>query len=302
VKEYIKVSVILPTLGRGDLLCETISNILEQDYPDYEVIVVDQNDPSASCVAELAAGDFKVRRFNIEEKGLPNARNYGVSKAKGEIVVFCDDDVILSEGFISHHARNYGDEAVAGVAGRVLAKDQHFADQRLEHNRTRIAKIRWFGLRQYDNFNSKIRTYADHAQGCNMSFRKEVILKLGGFDKRFGGSAHLEETDFCMRLRDAGYRMVFDPKAELIHLKDTLGGCRAADWENWFYWYGHNYGLLYAKNNKLACFPITIKALRILMSALKRKDILLFFGGIKGMREGVRAERTRGIALANKGK
>ena len=293
MKEYRKVSVILPTLGRGDLLCETISNILEQDYPDYEVIVVDQNDPSASCVAELASGDPKVRRFNIEEKGLPNARNYGVSKAKGEIVVFCDDDVILSEGFISHHARNYGDEAVAGVAGRVLARDQHFADQRLEHNQARIAKIRWFGLCQYDNFDSKIRTYADIAQGCNMSFRKEVILKLGGFDKRFGGSAHLEETDFCIRLRNAGYRMVFDPKAELIHLKDSSGGCRAPDWYNWFYWYGRNHALLYVKNTKIACFLITLRGLHMLVSSIKRKDLSLFFVGVKGMRQGFNIKRKQ---------
>jgi GT2 family glycosyltransferase len=287
VKRSKKISIVIPTYGRGDLLCETLADIVKQDYPDYEVIVVDQNGSSASCLLELTSKEPKIRHFRIRERGLPNARNYGVLEAKGEVVIFCDDDVILSKGFIGHHAKNYCDEAVAGVAGRVVARGLHSADQMLEHNQARIAKIRWFGLCQYDNFDSKIQTYADHAQGCNMSFRRDVIIKLGGFDKRFGGSAHLEETDFCIRLREAGYRMVFDPKAELIHLKDSLGGCRAGDWGNWFYWYGHNYGLLYAKNNKLACLLIGIKALHILMSALKRRDVLLFFGGIRGMREGV---------------
>ena len=288
MKGFRKVSVIVPTLGRGDLVCETVSNILEQDYPDYEVIVVDQNDLSASCVVKMASENPKVRLFNIKEKGLPNARNYGVSKANGEIVVFCDDDVILSKGFISYHARNYGDEAVAGVAGRVLERDQNLADHSLEDNQARIAKIRWFGLCQYDNFDSKIRTYADHAQGCNMSFRKDVIVNLGGFDKRFGGSAHLEETDFCIMLRNAGYRMVFDPRAELIHLKHARGGCRAFDLQNWFYWYGHNYALLYGKNFKIACISMTLKCFHILISSVKRKKLSLFLVGIKGVRDGTK--------------
>ena len=59
-----------------------------------------------------------------------------------------------------------------------------------------------------------------------MSFRKEAIIKAGGFDECFGGSTHLEETDLCMRIIKEGYKIVFDPQAELIHLKDTKGGCR----------------------------------------------------------------------------
>ena len=108
-----KISIVIPTYGREALLCETLANIVKQDYPDYEVIVVDQNGTSASCLLELASTVPKIRHFRIREKGLPNARNYGVSKAKGEVVIFCDDDVILSKGFISHHARNYHDEGVA---------------------------------------------------------------------------------------------------------------------------------------------------------------------------------------------
>ncbi len=47
----------------------------------------------------------------------------------------------------------------------------------------------------------------------------KTFMKAGKFDGRFGGSAHLEETDMCIRIRKAGYRLVFDPEAELVHLK-----------------------------------------------------------------------------------
>ena len=296
------VSLIIPTYNRFELPCKTISHVLDQGYPDYEVLVVDQSDRTAPCMKELLSHDSRIKYFKIEEKGLPNARNYGVSKARGEIILFCDDDVMLSRGFVSHHARNYEDESVAGVAGRVLSQGPSSSVKRYEDNPRRIAKIRWFDLYQYDNFDSNVRTPADHAQGCNMSFRREIILRLGGFDKRFGGTAHLEETDFCIRLRNAGYGMAFDPEAELIHLKDTSGGCRASDWQNWFYWYGHNYALLYSKNTKIFFVRMTLKALHIFISAVKKRDISLFFKGIKGMRGGVRAERACGSVLANKGK
>ena len=90
-----------------------------------------------------------------------------------------------------------------------------------------VRKVRQWDAYLIDNFDATIRLYIDHVHGCNMSFRKEAILKAGGFDECFGGSTHLEETDLCMRIIKEGYKIVFDPQAELIHLKDTKGGCRA---------------------------------------------------------------------------
>jgi GT2 family glycosyltransferase len=133
-----------------------------------------------------------------------------------------------------------------------------------------------------------MRTDAHHAQGCNMSFRKDVAIKLGGFDKRFGGSAHLEETDFCVRLIKGGYRMVFDPTAELIHLKDAAGGCRTPNWNRWFYWYGHNHALLFFKNTRHPHALLILKGIHMLLSALKRKEPSLFLKALDGMRNGIR--------------
>jgi len=119
-----------------------------------------------------------------------------------------------------------------------------------------------------------------------MSFRKDVILRLGGFDTRFGGTAFLEETDFCIRLRKAGYKMVFDNNAELIHLKEPTGGCRSINWRSWFYWYGHNYALLYAKNSKTIIHFAVFKIRDLLLSAIKRRNAILFIEGLRGLKEG----------------
>lgn len=122
-----------------------------------------------------------------------------------------------------------------------------------------------------------------------MSFRKEALIKAGGFDERFGGSAHLEETDLCLRIRRGGYKIVFDPKAELIHLKDTKGGCRAENYKQWFYWYGHNNMLFFLKNFSQYLFPIFIISsfIRLILSACKRLNPMIVIWGTKGYMTGL---------------
>ena len=122
-----------------------------------------------------------------------------------------------------------------------------------------------------------------------MSFRKEAIIKAGGFDERFGGSAHLEETDLCLRIRKAGYKIVFDPKAELIHLKDTKGGCRAENYKQWFYGYGHNNMLFFLKNFNRYLFPAFVISsfIRLILSACKRYNPMVVIWGIRGYRNGL---------------
>ena len=94
------------------------------------------------------------------------------------------------------------------------------------HNRV-VGKVRQWDAYLIDNFDATIRLYIDHVQGCNMSFRKEAISKAEGLMSVLAAALILEGTDLCMRIIKDGYKIVFDPEAELIHLKDTKGGCRA---------------------------------------------------------------------------
>ena len=227
----IKASIIIPTYNRGKLLCNTLRNLIGQLPTDAEIVVVDQSDEVCSELMEIAKNhSTQIHYYKIFVKGLPHARNYGLKRAIGEIIIFCDDNVIPSCNFIENHV-----------------------------------------------------------QGCNMSFRKEALIKAGGFDERFGGSAHLEETDLCLRIRRGGYKIVFDPKAELIHLKDTKGGCRAENYKQWFYWYGHNNMLFFLKNFSRSLLPVFIVSsfIRLLLSACKRGNPLIVVWGISGYRAGL---------------
>ena len=283
----IKTSIIIPTYNRGHLLCNTLTNLIGQLPPDGEIVVVDQSDEVCSELMEIAKNhSTQIHYYKIFVKGLPHARNYGLKRAIGEIVIFCDDDVIPNNNFIENHLQNYQEKEVGGVGGRIILNGNQSHDN-ANINKV-IGKIRWWDTHLIDNFDAAGRAYIDHVQGCNMSFRKEALVKVGGFDERFGGSAHLEETDLCLRIRKAGYKIVFDPAAELIHLKDAKGGCRAENYKQWFYWYGHNNMLFFLKNFSRYLFPVFITSsfIRLILSACKRLNPLIVVWGISGYRAG----------------
>ena len=284
----IKASIIIPTYNRGKLLCNTLTNLIGQLPTDAEIVVVDQSDEVCSELMEIAKNhSTQIHYYKIFVKGLPHARNYGLKRAIGEIIIFCDDDVIPGPNFIENHLQNYKGKEVGGVGGRIILKGNQSHDNS-NHNKT-IGKGRWWDAYLIDNFDATERAYIDHVQGCNMSFRKEALIKAGGFDERFGGSAHLEETDLCLRIRRGGYKIVFDPKAELIHLKDTKGGCRAENYKQWFYWYGHNNMLFFLKNFSQYLFPIFIISsfIRLILSACKRLNPMIVIWGTKGYMTGL---------------
>src|SRR3990167_1694098 len=317
----IKASIIIPTYNRGKLLCNTLRNLIGQLPTDAEIVVVDQSDEVCSELMEIAKNhSTQIHYYKIFVKGLPHARNYGLKRAIGEIIIFCDDDVIPNHNFIENHLQNYKEKEVGGVGGRILPNGKNIVAQyqtgNTFHRRDaktaknlyfrelkryflaglcafavfkQTGRVRWWDAHLIDNFDATERAYIDHAQGCNMSFRNEAIIKARGFDERFGGSAHLEETDLCLRIRKAGYKIVFDPKAEVIHLKDTKGGCRAENYKQWFYWYGHNNMLFFLKNFSRSLLPVFIVSsfIRLLLSACKRGNPLIVVWGISGYRAGL---------------
>ncbi len=286
------ISLIIPSLNREKLLLQTINEFLKDEPVNdvsikFEIIVIDQSDVTNQALIELSKKhENRIRYYNLKEKGLPHARNYGITKAIGNIILFCDDDVIPSKNFINNHAKNYTEKNIGGVGGRIITENNEVTNKPEHTQKTGVFKK--LSCTFTDNFNGTKRQYIDHAQGCNMSFRKELVLKAGGVDERFGGSSHLEETDLCTRIRAMGYKMIFDPTAELIHLKETAGGCRAANYRKWFYWFCHNYMLFYLKNCKHILFPLflTTRAIHLSLSATKRTNLFILIWGAQGLKDG----------------
>lgn len=245
----LKVSVVVATYERGKMLFQVLRDLLQQDYSNFEIVLVDQTKtPYLVDDQKFLDGLIsrrKVKYVRQETPSLPLARNTGIRNSQGEVIIFIDDDVRLEKDFVSSHAKNYGDSRVFAVAGKVnFPYPVEFPDAQKCRDQNRDWWYLTFQLEKYGEIAGVV--------GCNMSFRKSLLEKIGGFDVNFLRDSNKEETDVWFRMKKLGGKMVFDPNAELLHLVEQEGGTRTKRrditlssmfYRNQFYFFLKNLGL-----------------------------------------------------------
>ena len=251
------ISVVIPTYGREAVLCSTIKNVLEQTYPAFEIIIVDQTQHHEPATAEFLNSITphpQVTLYTVDWASLPAARNYAIERSHGDIILFLDDDVELPPGFLTAHAQNYQTRPdIGAVAGRVFDRMKLAESKSAKRIETLPPEAMDPGIAWYhiDLVHTVKPQQVLTARGCNMSFRRDVFSRHGlRFDERFQGSAVREESDFCLRFRRTGLKIWYDPEANLIHLGEETGGChdistRSLKYQLTFY---HNHFLMALKN------------------------------------------------------
>jgi GT2 family glycosyltransferase len=281
-----RISVVLPTLDRPEAIYNLLRHLEHQTLQPFEIVVVDQSSAPDARLAAYAAANPRVRHHRIPVKGLPNARNVGVRLCRGDAVLFLDDDSIPEPDLVRYHAENYADRDVAGVGGRVLGGYDSAGEA--------IGVFRESDGKVIRNFGGSTRCSVDHLPGGNMSFRREVFDRVGGFDPLYGGSAIGEETDFCLRARRAGFRFVFEPRAALEHLHLPTGGCRAPRFEVWLYWHSHNTVLFALRHARRALLPLFFlkRTLRLGLFAIEHGSVELIAVGLQGFARGIATYRA----------
>lgn len=219
-----KVSIVIATYGRESCLVDTIRSVMAQDYPAFELLVVDQSPRHLPEVQSFLRefDDPRYRYFLVTPPSLPAARNFGLSQSTGDIIVYIDDDVVLEPDFIQAHVETYRESPQIGaVGGRVRVPGEGISEHlfRFEPDGTTTGEL------DIPDEEADLET----ARGCNMSFRRVLLEQLGGFDPSYQGNALREETDMCFRLRARGYRVRYAARAMLTHLVAQSGGCREED-------------------------------------------------------------------------
>lgn len=277
----VRISLVIPTVDRPEALYNLLRHLEHQTRRPDEIVVVDQSAQPDPRVEAYSITHPRVRYHRIPERGLPNARNVGVRLASGDVILFLDDDSIPDPGLVQSHAEAYDDPKVDGAGGRVTGG--------YDAPSGAVGEFRALDGAVLRNFGGGRAGEVDHLPGGNMSFRRRVFERVGGFDVAYGGAAVGEETDFCLRARRAGFRLVFEPRAAVEHLHLSAGGCREPRFERWLFWHAHN-GMLFALRHARAVgWPLFVlkRVVRFALFAVEQGSPALVATGLKGLVRGI---------------
>jgi GT2 family glycosyltransferase len=199
--DWPRISVVVCSYNGQATLHDCLQGLRKLDYPDYEVIVVD--DGSTDGTAAIAA-QYPYQVISTENRGLGAARNAGMRAATGQIVAYTDDDARPDPEWLTQLALSFRATTHAAVGGPNLPPpgDGAVADCVANAPGGPIHVL----LTDQE---------AEHIPGCNMAFRKECLEAIGGFDQRYRTAG--DDVDVCWRLQERGWTIGFNPTAVVWH-------------------------------------------------------------------------------------
>jgi glycosyltransferase involved in cell wall biosynthesis len=199
-----KVSIVVASYNGGRTLPACLNAFRHLNYPDYEVLLVD--DGSTDDTAKIAAQFPEVKTIHQPNQGLSNARNTGIHAATGQIVAFTDSDCRADEDWLYYLVGDLlkTDAAAIGghnfpppeddwIAGAVAASPGGPAHVMLDDR------------------------HAEHIPGCNMAFWKWALDEIEGFDSIYRAAG--DDVDVCWRLLQRGYKIAFSHAGFVWHYR-----------------------------------------------------------------------------------
>jgi glycosyltransferase involved in cell wall biosynthesis len=211
-----KVSVVVASYNGARTLKVCLDSLVHLNYPDYEVILVDDgstdNSPEIASLyttdkgSGTALGAPIVRYIRQTNHGLSVARNTGIDAAEGEIVAFTDSDCRADEDWLYYLVGDLLTSRFTGIGGHNFLPP--------EDSPVAAAVLVSPGGPAHVMLNDRL---AEHIPGCNMAFYKWALDEIGGFDPIFTKAG--DDVDVCWRLQQRGYRIGFNPAGFVWHYR-----------------------------------------------------------------------------------
>jgi GT2 family glycosyltransferase len=200
-EEWPRASVVVCAYQAQDTIEECLHSLMELDYPKYEILVVD--DGSTDTTAQIACR-FPVRLLSRDRLGLSEARNMGLEQAQGEFVAYIDADAQADPDWLTYLALALEVPGTAGAGGpNPVPPDDPPVAQCVARAPGGPIHVLLDDER------------AEHVPGCDMAFRRERLLEIGGFDPIYRAAG--DDVDVCWKLLDRGYHIRFHPSALVWH-------------------------------------------------------------------------------------
>lgn len=198
------VSVVIAAYNEEKVIGKTVQALLESDYPDLEILVVDDGsrDGTSDVVREMFAGEPRVRLFRKENGGKASALNRGILAANGEIVISLDADTLFAPETVSRLVRHFADPTVGAVSGNVRVGNAHSL-------LTRWQAIEYTTSQNFDRRGYDLLNCITVVPGAVGALRRAAVMAVGGYTP----DTLAEDTDLTWKLRRAGWRIVNDNTA-----------------------------------------------------------------------------------------
>ncbi len=207
------VSIIIPVYNAEttiEVLLDSLQKIV-YDKKNIEVIVVDggSTDKTIDIVKR-----YTVKLIVEPRKGLNIARNIGIRKSQGDIILFTDSDCKVPKDWVNIMVNNFKNPEIGCVGGSVVGYKNSFLSKYADLSFMPV-------LRRFRNYVvlDNVEPPLHYPAGCNMGFRRNIVERLGGFNEsiHFG----FDEDELVERICDSGFKMVLDPKSIIKHQHRT---------------------------------------------------------------------------------
>jgi GT2 family glycosyltransferase len=251
MKKY-SYTIGIPTRRRQTCIQTVLECIGKQTIQPNAVIIVEQEENHGKEYQLIAKKHGLPLTYIYRQiANTPAARNEILRNTQTPIILFLDDDSEPAPLWAATMCARFDDATIGGCVGR-----SETIDQPIEVSRTDTGRVTWLGTVR-DGFSSTVAQDVDTVIGCNAGFSTDVIRKLGGFDEHYTGNAMREETDMSLRVREAGYRIVFEPGAYVFHRRYEHGGARKVDDRiAWYFHFFSNETYFFLKHRNPVLLPI----------------------------------------------
>lgn len=193
--------MLIPTYNRSRRLFELLKKLENQTYKNFEVIVIDDGSTDETkLMVENIDVSYELRYYYKKNEGTSSAQNYGIEKAKGDIIAHTNDDCLPDDDWLENALKYFNNKNVVGVEGLVYT---NFRDKRV------------YRTISNEEFLKGKKCLLDGFFGANILYKKDVLKKVGGLDERFKPFFR-EDSDLAWRALDHG-KIVFAKDVRVFH-------------------------------------------------------------------------------------
>jgi O-antigen biosynthesis protein len=217
-----RVSILLVFYNQAHLSYLCLQSILATTDASIELILVDNSSADATSALLDKIENAKIIR-NEKNLGFVKAVNQGAAIATGDYLLLLNNDAILQPGSLQYAIQTLESDFKIGAVGAKI--------RLLDGSLQEAGSIIWsdgaclgYGRgRRPDEAEFMFKRDVDYCSGAFLLMRNKLFQELAGFDEAFA-PAYYEESDFCIRLQQQGYRIVYEPRAEIIHYEFASSG------------------------------------------------------------------------------